>query len=137
MSCFRVLLADDEAHITHLVAKRLADAGYCVMVARDGEQAWEMAQENPPDLVVTDLQMPYLSGLDFAKLLRGFAPTADIPVIMLTARGYVLEQDWIDEARITELHAKPFSVRGLLERVEILLADRTPRCEQGSARDAA
>lgn len=137
MSSFRVLLADDEAHITHLVAKRLTDAGYAVTVASDGEQAWEAAQEHPPDLVVTDLQMPYMSGLDFAKLLRTFPPTADIPLIMLTARGYVLEPEWIDQARITELHSKPFSVRRLLERVEHLLADRTPRDAQGPAREAA
>lgn len=117
----RILLADDESHISHLVAQRLEQEGFAVRVARDGEEAWEMAQDEAPDLVITDLQMPHMSGLEFAVALRRHEPTAHIPVIMLTARGYVLESETLGEARISELHSKPFSVRRLVERVKVLL----------------
>lgn len=119
---FRILLADDEAHITHVVARRLESSGYCVEVAHDGEEAWEKAQERPPDLVVTDLQMPYISGIDLAVLLRGHEPTSRIPIIMLTARGYIMEDAQLNHARITRLLSKPFSVRRLVEQIEALLS---------------
>ncbi len=128
----RVLLADDEAHITHLVSRRLESLGHEVRVAQDGEEAWAICQEWFPDLIVTDLQMPYLSGIELATRLRGLPQTAEIPILMLTARGYILEDEQIADARITEMLSKPFSVRRLVERVQELLAQ-----SEGEKRDAA
>ncbi|MBX3363264.1 MAG: response regulator [Phycisphaeraceae bacterium] len=121
-----ILIADDEAPISHLLRERLLHAGYDVLVAQDGEEAWELAQERTPDLVITDLQMPFMSGLDLAHVLREHPPTADIPLIMLTARGYVLDPQVVASAKITELHAKPFGLRRLLDRVAALLHGREP-----------
>ncbi len=117
-----ILIADDEAPISHLLSRKLEQEGFDVMVAQDGEEAWELAQERTPDLVITDLQMPFMSGLDLAHALRGHEPTSRIPLIMLTARGYVLEPEVLQAARITELHAKPFGLRRIVERVKALLA---------------
>jgi DNA-binding response OmpR family regulator len=117
----RILLADDEPHISRMLCERLTREGFEVVCARDGEEAWELAQEQTPDLVVTDLQMPVMSGLDLAKALRGHGPTAKTPLIMLTARGYVVDGQERAEAGITEMHPKPFSVRHLVERVRALL----------------
>jgi len=124
-----VLLVDDEAHVTCVLARRLEEGGHRVLTARDGEEAWQLAQEHLPELVVTDLQMPYVNGLDFAKMLGGHPVLARTPVLMLTARGYVVAEDELARTNIRELHSKPFGVRRLTERIEAMLI------EHGSGRD--
>ncbi|MCC5785558.1 MAG: response regulator [Phycisphaerales bacterium] len=120
----RILLADDEVHITSLLARKLEQNGLEVDVAHDGEEAWLIAQERTPHAVITDLQMPYMNGVEFVELLRANAPTAGIPIIMLTARGYVLETDQADRLNIAAVMPKPFSVRRVVSLLESLLADR-------------
>lgn len=124
---FRVLLADDEAHVTHLVERRLLEAGYEVRVARDGEEAWAIAQEWAPQLVVTDLQMPYMNGLELSRLLRTQPSTRDIPIVMLTARGYGVTGEEREEAGLVNLLPKPFSVRKLVTMIDELLAPPAER----------
>lgn len=126
-----ILVADDEAHISQVVSTRLRRAGYEVVVASDGEEAFELALEHAPDLVVTDLQMPYMNGLELALKLRCHAATANTPVIMLTARGYILEDGQAEATNIRLLMSKPFSARELTEKVGEVLG------EQSEGREAA
>lgn len=112
-----VLLADDDAHITFIVARKLDMAGFTVFMASDGEEALEMARDLKPDIVVTDLQMPHMSGLELCKAMRKSTETAEIPVIMLTARGYVLEDDQVAETNIRRIMSKPFSAREVLAEI--------------------
>jgi DNA-binding response OmpR family regulator len=116
-----ILLADDEAHITHIVAQKLKSAGFSVVVARDGEEAYELAREHKPDLVITDLQMPYMSGLELCTKLRGTPETAGTPVLMLTARGYVLDPFDVQQTNIKHVLCKPFSARDVLARAQEIL----------------
>ncbi len=125
MNARRILLADDEPHITHLVARRLKAMGHEVRVARDGEEAWSIVQEWVPDLLITDLQMPYINGLDLITNIRKQPSLAGIPVIVLTARGYVLDDQQIRQAGITALLSKPFSVRRLAAMVSDVLAEHS------------
>lgn len=117
-----VLLADDDAHVSCLIARKLEQCGHEVLVARDGEEAWQIAQESLPALVVTDLQMPYLTGIELARLLKGHAATASTPVIMLTARGYVLAPEQLAQTNIKHLESKPFGVKRLVGLIEETLA---------------
>ena len=66
----RILVADDETHILHVVSLKLRNAGYHVLTARDGQEALEMAQSEKPDLIITDYHMPMLSGLELCRRLK-------------------------------------------------------------------
>ncbi len=122
-----ILLADDEPHITHVVGSKLKGAGYDVAVAGDGEEALAVAQDRLPDLIVTDLQMPYMSGMEFAQALMEREDTRRIPVIMLTARGYVLDAQGASITNIRAVLSKPFSARDVLARVKSMLGSDVGR----------
>ncbi len=131
-----ILLADDEPHITHVLARSLRSAGFDVITAEDGEEAFELAAERIPDLVVTDLQMPYMSGIELAEKLNGRAELSGIPVILLSARGYVVSQnaEGIDNIRLTL--EKPFSAKSVIKHITGLLD--SGECNPGdAAREAA
>jgi two-component system alkaline phosphatase synthesis response regulator PhoP len=119
----KILVADDEAHILHVVSMKLRNAGYEVITAVDGEEALELCTAEHPDLVITDFQMPFLSGLELCRSLRAQEETRDIPAMMLTARGFDISIEEMTEARISAVLAKPFSPREVLQKVNELLAD--------------
>lgn len=116
-----ILVCDDEAHIRHIVAAKLRETGFTVVEARDGVQGAELAKVHSPALIITDLQMPGGSGLEMAMALKGRPETASTPLLMLTARGYILDSAQIAKTNIVEVIAKPFGVRQLLERVKHVL----------------
>ena len=116
-----ILVADDESHILHVVSLKLRNAGFRVLTARDGQEALEMAQQNHPDLLITDYHMPQLSGLELCQRLKQDSKTSDIPAIMLTARGYHLEPHDTEQSGILRMLSKPFSPRHLLTTVNEVL----------------
>jgi two-component system alkaline phosphatase synthesis response regulator PhoP len=118
-----ILVVDDEAHITHVVALKLTNAGYRVVTASDGEEAFEVATSERPDLVITDLQMPYMSGLELSKKLRRTAEMSSTPILMLTARGYALDQSELGQTNIKAVLSKPFSPRDVLEKARAALGE--------------
>ena len=122
----RILVVDDEAHITHVVSLKLTNAGYAVTTAGDGEEAFEIACQEGPDLIITDLQMPYMSGLELAKKLKRTSKTATTPVLMLTARGYALDQSELGQTNIKGVMSKPFSPREVLEKARAALGEAPP-----------
>jgi two-component system alkaline phosphatase synthesis response regulator PhoP len=117
-----ILVADDETHILHVVSLKLRNAGFNVLPARDGQEALEMAQQEQPDLIITDYHMPQLSGLELCQRLKQDPRTNGIPAIMLTARGYHLEPHDTQESGILRMLSKPFSPRQLLTTVNEVLA---------------
>jgi two-component system, OmpR family, alkaline phosphatase synthesis response regulator PhoP len=117
-----ILVADDESHILHVVSLKLRNAGYRVLTAHDGQEALEIAQQQRPDLLITDYHMPQLSGLELCRRLKQDQATASIPAIMLTARGYNLEPADTEQSGILRMLSKPFSPRHLLATVEEVLA---------------
>jgi two-component system phosphate regulon response regulator PhoB len=112
-----ILVADDEAHILHVVSMKLRNAGFTVITARDGQEALELAGSEKPDLLITDYHMPGLSGLELCRRLKEEPATSHIPAIMLTARGYNLEASDTEKSGIVRMISKPFSPRLLLEMV--------------------
>lgn len=116
-----VLVVDDEIHILHVVSLKLEHAGYRVATAEDGEEALAVARRERPDVILTDHQMPFMTGLDLAAALHADPETASIPVMVLTARGFTLAQEHLDRTSIRGVITKPFSPREVLERVEALV----------------
>ncbi len=114
----RILIVDDEAHILHVLSLKLRNAGYEVVTAVDGEDGYELACQHLPDLVITDFQMPYMTGLEFCQAMATNAPTAHIPVLILTARGYALDDDDLKIGNIKGVLSKPFSPRAVLQLVK-------------------
>ena len=122
MMMWKVLLVDDELHILRAAEYKLKMSGFEVFCAQDGVEAWELINSESPDLVVTDLQMPRLNGLELIEKIRGCEATAHLPIIMLTAKGFELVSD--DVARQMEVYdvvAKPFSPRELCQRIRASL----------------
>ncbi|MBN2499998.1 MAG: response regulator transcription factor [Anaerolineales bacterium] len=125
----RILVVDDEPPIVDLLSYNLEQAHYDVVVARDGEEAIQKARQENPDLIILDLMLPVIDGLEVCRTLR---KERDVPIIMLTARG-----DEIDRVVGLELGAddyvvKPFSVRELLARVRNVLRRTTSPVEHES-----
>lgn len=118
-----VLVADDEPYITFMISARLREAGFNVFVAHNGVDALELAVKNAPRVIVSDLQMPRMDGLELSRRLRADAQTSHIPVIMLTARGHKLTPSELAQTNIQHLLPKPFSARELVGIVEEICAD--------------
>lgn len=112
----KILIADDESHILNVVALKLRNAGYEVITASDGGDAYAKAVAEAPALFVTDFHMPVMSGIDVCRKLRaetGFRA----PAVLLTARSNDLDPELLREAGIVAVLSKPFSPRELLATV--------------------
>ncbi len=120
-----ILVVDDEAHILNVVSLKLRNAGYEVVTAQDGDEAFELALQCHPALVITDFQMPIMTGLQLCAKLAEHPSTSETPAILLTARGFALSEDDLSKANIVDVLSKPFSPREVLERVETLIEKHT------------
>jgi two-component system phosphate regulon response regulator PhoB len=121
-----ILVVEDESAIQELIAINLAQAGQRASRADSAEQAMEMIQAELPDLILLDWMLPGVSGIEFARRLRGEARTRKVPIIMLTARGE--EEDKLRglETGADDYITKPFSVRELQARIKAVLRRRAP-----------
>lgn len=117
-----VLIADDEHHIRCVLGDRLRKQGFNVVEAGDGEEALSLARERKPDAIVTDLQMPRMTGLEFALAAKSDSVLAATPFILLTARSYLAAPDLIASTNIKATLAKPFSAREVVDKVSQILA---------------
>ncbi len=114
----RILTCDDEAYITRAVSMKLQKAGFQVETCADGQAAWEAIERELPCLLITDYQMPRLDGIELCRRVRSHEATANLPVIMLTAKGYEMNANELTtEHRLAGVMLKPFSPRELLQLV--------------------
>ena len=121
-----ILLVEDEPAIQELIAANLMRAGHHVVRAGDAETAQRIVRDALPDLILLDWMLPGMSGVEFARRLRGEERTRTIPLIMLTARGE--EQDKVMglESGADDYITKPFSPRELVARIKAVLRRRAP-----------
>lgn len=116
-----VLVADDEPDVLHLVSSNLKNAGFTVLSVGDGAAALEAARTERPALVVLDLMLPGMPGLEVCRSLKKDAATASIPIIMLTAKADEIDRIVGFELGADDYMTKPFSPRELVLRVQSVL----------------
>jgi CheY-like chemotaxis protein len=122
----RVLLCDDEIHILRAVEFKMKRAGYDVITAGNGIEAWEAIQAQKPDILIVDYQMPQMDGLQLVERIRQTPETRDLPILMLTAKGFELDQEEIAAKwNVMRLLPKPFSPREVLAIVESIIGKPT------------
>ena len=132
----RILLVDDDQAVQRLVTMTLGTTDFEVMVASDGATALEMAHAQPPDLVLLDVMMPDLDGFGVAAELRARPETADVTIIMLTARGSADDLAQSRALGVKEHFIKPFSPLHLLETVYDVLESPPPAKSQKATKVA-
>lgn len=127
---FKILIADDEPDLRDMVRYNLEAAGYEVLVAQDGVEAVAMAEEEKPHLIVLDIRMPRMSGLDVCRRIRNSRIVSSTPVIMLTALGQ--ENDEVSglEAGADDYIQKPVSPKVLVTRIKARLRRAYPKEDQ-------
>ncbi len=127
-----VLIVEDDADIAALIAHYLEKAGYGAETIAEGGRALTHARESQPDLVVLDLMLPGMNGLEICRALRADNKTAALPIIMLTARGEESERILGLDTGADDYVVKPFSPNELMARVRALLRRTGTAGEQGT-----
>ena len=117
----KILVVEDEPDISKLVSYNLAQERFKVLTAEDGEQALKVIQREKPNLVVLDLMLPGLSGMEVCKILRERPETAKLPILMLTAKAGEADRIVGLEMGADDYLAKPFSPREMVARVRAIL----------------
>jgi two-component system phosphate regulon response regulator PhoB len=123
----QILIVDDEASIRQMIAVALEMAGFQCSEADNAQTAHQMIIDKKPDMVLLDWMMPKVSGIELARRLRSDEQTADIPIIMLTARDGEDHKVHGLEAGIDDYITKPFSPRELVARLKSVLRRVTPK----------
>lgn len=122
----KILVVDDEQAIVELIAYNLEKEGFSVLKAYDGAEALERVKTGRPDLVILDLMLPRIQGMDVCRALRKNPETAHLPIIMVTAKGQEIDRVLGLEIGADDYVTKPFSVRELIARVRAVLRRREP-----------
>lgn len=117
----KILIVDDEPDALELIKFNLKESGYRVLTAPDGRKALEVLRNESPDLVVLDLMLPEVDGLEVCKIIRRNVETADLPIIMLTAKAAEIDRVLGLELGADDYITKPFSPRELVLRIKNLL----------------
>jgi chemosensory pili system protein ChpA (sensor histidine kinase/response regulator) len=115
------LVVDDSLSARRSLAEFVKDIGYDVLMARDGIDAIEVIEGRKPNIILVDLEMPRMNGLELTSHLRSKSDTKDIPIIMITSRSTEKHRDMADSAGVNAYLTKPFSEDELLENIQNLL----------------
>lgn len=127
MSEEKILIVEDDNNIRELISFNLKSFGYTTLEAQNGITALEIIKSEYPDLLLLDLMLPGMDGLEVCRKVRGDRDIQDIPIIMLTARGEEFDRILGFELGADDYIAKPFSVRELLARVKAILRRTTAK----------
>jgi DNA-binding response OmpR family regulator len=126
--CPRIMVVDDDPDTLTILSRHIRREGLAVIEASSGDECLRLARQDPPDVILLDLMMPEMDGFAVCRALRASSATAEIPIIMLTARDDVETRAEGMELGVSDYLAKPVVRRELAERIhaqlEMLAADR-------------
>jgi DNA-binding response OmpR family regulator len=114
----RVLIADDEPHIAMVLKLHLERAGYSVETAANGRTAFEAIQRRAPDALITDIQMPLMTGRELCEAIEKSLPSRTFPILVMTSRTGREEREWTAAMGLLEFLEKPVSMRAVVSRLE-------------------
>jgi two-component system, cell cycle response regulator DivK len=117
----KILLVEDNEMNRDMLSRRLERKGYTVVTAHDGEQGLLLARSETPDLILMDISLPLMGGLEVTRLLKGDEATRQIPIIALTAHALVTDRDKAFEAGCDDYDTKPVEFGRLSEKIENLI----------------
>ena len=127
-----ILAIDDEKDIVKLIQYNLEREGYQVLSAKNGEEGIETARSKKPDLVILDLMLPGIDGLEVCKILRSNKETKNIPILMVTAKSSEIDQILGLELGAIDYITKPFSVKVLSARVKNIFRNKEPKKDESA-----
>jgi DNA-binding response OmpR family regulator len=122
----RILIADDEPHMARVIEIFLKREGYKVDLVRDGQEALEFVLRSAPDVLITDVQMPRMTGRDLCRELEQRLPERDFRIIVMTSMTEREHREWSGEMRNTTFIEKPVSMRSLVGELSAYFAGRSP-----------
>ena len=137
MAKSKILIVEDEASLVEVLSYNLQREGYEVVIAKEGREGLRKAQMQIPELVILDLMLPGLTGLDICRELRASPRTAGIIILMLTAKGEETDQVVGFAVGADDYVTKPFSVRVLLQKIKVLLRRQANPEPTGDVLEAA
>ncbi|MDH3900171.1 MAG: response regulator [Gammaproteobacteria bacterium] len=119
----RILIVDDEPHVIRVVRLALERNGYLVDAAANGKQALEYLEEQHPDLIITDIDMPQMNGKDLCMEINSSLPDRTFHIFVLTARAELEHRKWASAIPNLDFMEKPVSIRRLVSRLDTYFAD--------------
>ncbi|MCU7802506.1 MAG: response regulator [Candidatus Thiodiazotropha sp. (ex Lucinoma annulata)] len=120
----RLLIADDEPHVTRVLKQSLERQGYQVETVQNGEIALERIHEQVPDVLVTDIQMPRMTGEALCKRIQKEMPQREFLIFVLTSRTEIEHRDWSRQINNLQFLEKPVSIRKLISKLERYFTDQ-------------
>ncbi len=136
MSNERIIIAEDNCVMLDVMRYVLSGAGFEVLAAEDGSEALSLLEAHSADLLITDCQMPGISGLHLCRKIRENPRFHDLPVIFCSAKGFEIPRQTLHQLRVAEIICKPFSPSDLVRHVHRVLDSKQPlatarQCEAG------
>ncbi|MEQ1601442.1 MAG: response regulator [Methylophilaceae bacterium] len=125
----KILIADDEQHIVRVLKLYLEREGYTVQTAADGQAALAMILENPPDVLITDIHMPRMTGQALCLALVEQLPTRAFPIFVMTSMTDREHREWTKKIERLEFLEKPLSMRTMLTRLNKVFSDAQASAE--------
>jgi CheY-like chemotaxis protein len=122
----KVLIVDDSLSVRSSLSQLMSDGGYQVVTARDGLEAVNMLEEEAPDVVLTDLEMPRMNGLDLLGYIRNSNQWKPLPVVMITSRTMAKHRQQAEQAGVNSYITKPFTEDEVLASVDRQLTSNSP-----------
>ena len=113
-----ILIVEDEPHVVRVMQLALENNGYEVGVANNGEQALAILEKGKPDILITDINMPRMSGETLCKKIEENMPKRNFPILVLTSKTEIEHRDWTNKMENTFFLEKPVSIRKLLKMLE-------------------
>ncbi len=120
----KVLVAEDDFHIRQIIANKISNVGYIIFLAENGREAVDIARKEKPDIIIMDIMMPVLNGIDAIKILKQDQDLANIPILVLTAMAFGDDgEDLVAIVGVDNIITKPFSPKELLDVIKMRIGE--------------